>query len=115
MARVVAATLTTGWPSYVAVPTARAKWGIAGAPGTGRRIPIISVRSRASAPVKISSTPSSPRAAVTSIEPMRACGYGQRPTAIWTACAGSMSSAKRPAPRSSLSSSFRSWSVPRTP
>ena len=36
---------------------------------------------------------------MTSIDPMRACGYGQRPTAISTACAGSMSSVKRPSPR----------------
>src|SRR6266568_3504911 len=78
----VATTLTTGCPSYVAVCWASAKCGMGGACGTGRKIPIGSVRVAMSLPTRISRTPSSSSAAAASMPRMRACGYGQRPTAL---------------------------------
>src|SRR5216684_3042088 len=109
----VATTLTTGCPSYVAVCWASAKCGMGGACGTGRKMPIGSVRIAMSLPNRISRTPSSPSAAATSMRRMRACGYGQRPIAISTLCAGSTSSVNRPAPQRSRASSLRGASAPR--
>src|SRR4051812_18377716 len=70
------------------------------------------VRATTSAPTSTCLTPSRAEAADTSIDAMRACGNGHRPTAMCSACAGATSSVKRPSPRSSRSSSLRSDAVP---
>ena len=71
-------------------------------PGTAATSP------RRPSPVRTPSTPGSSSAAVASIDSIRACANGERTIAACCACGtGSMSSMKRPSPRSSASSSKR--------